>query len=257
MLGSTVAATDAAAVFAVLRGSTLRRADRPHARGRVRRQRPGRDPARDRLHRDRQASDATGCSNAIWLAVSELAIGAAVGLAVGAAGRDRPAPRDAALRRPVPGRLGRVRGHRLRRRGHRSHGSGFLAVFLAGLVIGCGSSPARRTMITFHEGLAWVAQLALFLLLGLLVNPARADRVHPRGHRDRHRHGRDRAAAGGAAGRVRLHACRSGCSWAGPDCEARPRSCSRRSPSPKASTHGERSSRSRSSSCCSRRSCRG
>ena len=52
------------------------------------------------------------------------------------------------------------------------HGTGFLAVFLAGLVIGSASSPARRTIVTFHEGLAWVAQLALFLLLGLLVNPA-------------------------------------------------------------------------------------
>jgi cell volume regulation protein A len=50
-------------------------------------------------------------------------------------------------------------------------GSGFLAVYLAGLVIGGASSPARRTIVTFHDGLAWVAQLALFLLLGLLVFP--------------------------------------------------------------------------------------
>ena len=61
------------------------------------------------------------------------------------------------------------------------HGSGFLAVFLAGLVIGSASSPARRTVITFHEGLAWVAQLALFLLLGLLVNPAELIEFIPEG----------------------------------------------------------------------------
>ena len=90
-----------------------------------------------------------------------------------------------------------------------AHGSGFLAVFLAGLVIGSGSSPARRTIITFHEGLAWVAQLGALPAARPVDQPARADRVHPRGHRDRHRHRRDRAAAGGAAGGLRLHRARA------------------------------------------------
>jgi potassium/hydrogen antiporter len=54
-----------------------------------------------------------------------------------------------------------------------AHGSGFLAVYLCGLAIGSSDVPARRTVVTFHEGLAWVAQLALFLTLGLLVFPAR------------------------------------------------------------------------------------
>jgi hypothetical protein len=49
--------------------------------------------------------------------------------------------------------------------------SGFLAVYLAGLVLGTVSTPARRTIVTFHDGLAWVAQLGLFLTLGLLVFP--------------------------------------------------------------------------------------
>src|SRR3954471_9878583 len=61
------------------------------------------------------------------------------------------------------------------------HGTGFLAVFLAGLVIGSATSPARRTIITFHEGLAWVAQLALFLLLGLLVSPGDLIDITPEG----------------------------------------------------------------------------
>jgi potassium/hydrogen antiporter len=51
-------------------------------------------------------------------------------------------------------------------------GSGFLAVYLAGLVLNEGDIPARQTMTVFHDGLAWLAQVALFLTLGLLVSPA-------------------------------------------------------------------------------------
>jgi potassium/hydrogen antiporter len=56
-------------------------------------------------------------------------------------------------------------------------GSGFLAVYLTGLTLGSASLPARRTVAAFHEGLAWVAQLGIFLALGLLVFPAELDNV--------------------------------------------------------------------------------
>jgi hypothetical protein len=49
------------------------------------------------------------------------------------------------------------------------HGSGFLAAFLAGLALGSARIPAKRTVLAFNQGLAWVAQLAMFLMLGLLV----------------------------------------------------------------------------------------
>jgi potassium/hydrogen antiporter len=52
-----------------------------------------------------------------------------------------------------------------------AQGSGFLAVYVAGLVLGTGSIPAKRTVTAFHQGLGWVAQLTLFLTLGLLVFP--------------------------------------------------------------------------------------
>ncbi len=56
-------------------------------------------------------------------------------------------------------------------------GSGFLAVYLVGLTLGSADLPARRTVAAFHEGLAWVAQLVVFLTLGLLVFPAQLDSV--------------------------------------------------------------------------------
>src|SRR4051794_33744643 len=179
ILGSTVAATDAAAVFAVLRGSTLRR--------RIARTLEGESGVNDPIavllvlasieainHSDFTLLDA------IWLGVSELAIGAAVGLAVGAFGIWvlRSVTLPSAGLYPVAS----VAFAAMAYGGADSlHGTGFLAVFLAGLVIGSATSPARRTIITFHEGLAWVAQLALFLLLGLLVNPGDLLKIIPEG----------------------------------------------------------------------------
>jgi len=51
-------------------------------------------------------------------------------------------------------------------------GSGFLAVYLAGLTLADAEIPGRQTMTIFHDGLAWVAQVTLFLTLGLLVFPS-------------------------------------------------------------------------------------
>ncbi len=179
LLGSTVAATDAAAVFAVLRGSTLRR--------RLARTLEGESGVNDPIaillvigcieaieHED------YGLLDALWLAVSELAIGAAAGLAFGALGVWflRRVTLPSAGLYPVAS----IAFLALAFGGAQSlHGSGFLASFLVGLVIGSASSPARRTIVTFHEGIAWVAQLALFLLLGLLVFPSELVEIIPEG----------------------------------------------------------------------------
>jgi cell volume regulation protein A len=55
------------------------------------------------------------------------------------------------------------------------HASGFLAAYVAGLVLGNASLPHRNATLGFAEGLAWVAQIGLFVLLGLLASPARLD----------------------------------------------------------------------------------
>jgi cell volume regulation protein A len=56
-------------------------------------------------------------------------------------------------------------------------GSGFLAVYLTGLVLGSRPIPAKRTITAFHGGLALVAQLSMFLALGLLVFPSQLGSV--------------------------------------------------------------------------------
>ncbi|HZD25159.1 MAG TPA: potassium/proton antiporter, partial [Alphaproteobacteria bacterium] len=52
-------------------------------------------------------------------------------------------------------------------------GSGFLAVYLAGIVAGNQRLRANRLIRRFHDGFAWVGQIVLFVMLGLLVSPHR------------------------------------------------------------------------------------
>lgn len=50
-------------------------------------------------------------------------------------------------------------------------GNGYLAVYIAGLVIGNSKFVHKRSSLNFFDGLAWLSQLLMFLTLGLLVNP--------------------------------------------------------------------------------------
>jgi cell volume regulation protein A len=52
-------------------------------------------------------------------------------------------------------------------------GSGFVAVYLAALILGNGELPYRGTLLRVHDALAWLSQVAMFLVLGLLVFPSR------------------------------------------------------------------------------------
>lgn len=51
-------------------------------------------------------------------------------------------------------------------------GSGFLAIFISGVVIGNSRFVFQRSTFLFHDGLAWLSQITMFVVLGLLINPS-------------------------------------------------------------------------------------
>ena len=179
IIGSAVAATDSAAIFAVLRGSTLRRKIARTLEG----ESGLNDPIALLLVTGFIAwieEPGYGLADMASEFVLELAIGAAVGVAIGFL------VRWAFLRLDYPtaglypvasiAAVGLSYGA-----AEVAHGSGFLAVYLTGLVLGTGLIPARRTITAFHQGVSWVAQISLFFLLGLLVNPSQLIDVAPEG----------------------------------------------------------------------------
>ncbi|GAA0566940.1 potassium/proton antiporter [Paractinoplanes ferrugineus] len=100
----------------------------------------------------------------------ELAAGAAIGYAVGAVGKWtlRRAALPSAGLYPIAAVGLTVLAYAA---GAVAHASGFIAVYVAGVVLGNGRLPHRRAVLGFADGLAWVAQIGLFVLLGLLVSP--------------------------------------------------------------------------------------
>ena len=170
LVGSIVSATDGAAIFTLLRGSTLKRRLARTLEGEA----GMNDPVAVLLvlgiiewinRPDYGVLDMAG------LFVLELAIGAVVGLAVGwlAVQAFRRAKLASGGLYPVASLavVGIAYGA-----ADVLHGSGFLAVYLAGLAMGSTALPARQTVAAFHDGLAWLAQLTMFFTLGLLVVPS-------------------------------------------------------------------------------------
>lgn len=166
LIGAVLAATDAAAVFSVLRGLRL------HPR------------LRSLLEGEAGFNDApvvvlvvvlsTGDLSDWWqiplVVLAEILGGAVIGLAVGFAAR-WVLPR---LALPAVG-LYPIAVFALLAMSYGAasvlHSSGFMAVYVAAILVGsAGALPHRLSVIGFAEGLAWAAQIGLFVMLGLLAS---------------------------------------------------------------------------------------
>ena len=170
LLGAVVSSTDAAAVFSVLRNIPL-----PRRLVSALEAESGFNDAPVVILVSLLSSDSWD-ETSIWYSfgqiVFELGVGAAVGLAVGWAGSwllsrsSLPAAGLYPLTTLGMALLSYATAGIL-------HGSGFLAVYITGLWLGNASLPHRRATLAFAEGAAWLAQIGLFVLLGLLASPSR------------------------------------------------------------------------------------
>ncbi|MGE4428181.1 MAG: potassium/proton antiporter [Solirubrobacteraceae bacterium] len=169
LLGAIVASTDGAAIFALLRGSSLRRRLTRTLEGEA----GMNDPVTALLvlglievirHPDYTAVDLFAHM------FQELAIDAVVGTVIGLlavqAFRRMSLSSDGLY--PVASLATAILAYAV---AANLHGSGLLSAYLAGLLLGSGALPGKRSITAFHDGLAWVGQLAMFLALGLLVPP--------------------------------------------------------------------------------------
>ncbi len=166
LMGAVLAATDAAAVFSVLRRLRL------HPR------------LRSLLEGEAGFNDApvvvlvvvlsTGDLSRWWqvplVVLAEIAGGAVVGILIGLAAR-WVLPR---LALPSVG-LYPIAVFALLAMSYGAasvlHASGFMAVYVAAILVGsAGALPHRQSVIGFAEGLAWAAQIGLFVMLGLLAS---------------------------------------------------------------------------------------
>ena len=176
ILAAVIGSTDASAVFSVLRRLPLRKRVAAALEAES-----GLNDAPVAVLVVLASSDAWGATS-VWAGLGEvafqLALGVAVGLVVGWLGRQlllRVALPSAGLY-PLAG-LGLVL---LAYSGATALGaSGFMAAYLSGLVLGNSALPHRRAVLGFTSSLALMAEVGLYVLLGLLASPERLPAAIP------------------------------------------------------------------------------
>ena len=194
---------------------------------------------------------ATADDGSLWTVASEFAVEMSVGLAVGVVGtallvlfiRHVHLPSEGLYPLRTLAAAGVIYGL-----ASVAGGSGFLAVFIAGLVLGDLDVPYKRQIRRFHMALASLAEIVVFVALGLTVNvesAVRQRRLARRSHPGRRARLRRPPARPGARCSRRF-GCDSArrCSSPGAGSGARCRSCSPRSPSWRRSTTRAESTRS-------------
>jgi potassium/hydrogen antiporter len=171
LLGAVVASTDAAAVFATLRFTHIRR----RLARTLEAESGGNDPMAIALTLGLIAwierPEDYGLDDLLLLVVQQIGLGLLVGVALGGVATwvfSRIPPSIGAFA-PVASVAAACLSFGA---ADVIGGSGFLAVYLVGLAVGSTPSRHRRQLVAFHEGLAFLAQVALFVVLGLLVFPS-------------------------------------------------------------------------------------
>jgi potassium/hydrogen antiporter len=170
LLGAVVSSTDAAAVFAALRASGVQLKRRV---GLTLELESGlNDPMAVILTMSvTQALSTGGWSWTALLGVPiQIAVGGALGVGIGALGRLllRKSRLSVGGLYPVVTVAVALIGFSVPTL---LQGSGFLAVYLAAMVLADGEIPYRSGLLRVHEAVAWFAQVGMFLMLGLLVFP--------------------------------------------------------------------------------------
>jgi potassium/hydrogen antiporter len=169
IVGSAIAATDSAAIFAVLRNSTLEK--------RLARSLEGESGMNDPVALllvigfiEWIQQPGYGAADMVGLIALKIAVGIVVGLLLGRVAvwilSRIELPSDGIY--PVATIAFAALAYGI---SEVAQGSGLLAVYLTALALGSARIPAKRSVVSFHEGLGWVAQIGLFILLGLLVFP--------------------------------------------------------------------------------------
>jgi cell volume regulation protein A len=169
LLGAVVSSTDAAAVFATLRYTNVRR----RLARTLEAETGGNDPMAIALTIgliDWILKADFGFPDLLLLLVRQLGLGLLVGAALGLVATRAFAqlPHSIGAFAPVASVAAGALAYGA---ADVVGGSGFLAVYLVGLAVGSTPSRYRRQLVAFHEGVAFLAQVALFIVLGLLVFP--------------------------------------------------------------------------------------
>lgn len=183
LLGAIVSSTDAAAVFSVLRGSGLTMQRRVGATLEL--ESGLNDPLAVLLTLAFTTALTAGGEAVSWLALAgnvvvQLLVGATFGWLTGRVGvaiLQRVRLRASGLYPALTVAIALVSFGVTTMVG----GSGFLASYIAALIVGNADLPYRSSVTRVHDALAWIAQIGMFLLLGLLVFPSRLLEIAPIG----------------------------------------------------------------------------
>ena len=173
LVGAVVASTDAAAVFLLVHAQGLRL--RPRVGATLEVESGTNDPVRGVSHADAGRADlerlelvlACRCANSLQEAVLGAIVGVIGGRLVVLALNRVALPQGLHAPFVTTAALVIFGGAQI------AHASGFLAVYLAGIIIGNRPTRAHNSVVTFLDAATWLAQIVMFVLLGLLVSPQR------------------------------------------------------------------------------------